>query len=88
MINEQIEKFENLTKKQRMLEEKKIRLEEQYNNKKEALLELIKEIKEAGYNPKELGEIINKKEKELSEKIAQFEKELEDLSNKIAEIEA
>jgi mannitol/fructose-specific phosphotransferase system IIA component (Ntr-type) len=88
MVNQQIEKFENLMKKQKLLEEKKIRLEEQYKNKKEALLELIEEIKKAGYNPKELSTKIQEKENELIEQIKNFEKELEEVSSKISEIES
>lgn len=88
MIDEQMKKFESLIEKQKLLEEKKIRLEEQYNSKKQALLELIEEIKNAGYNPKELGTIIEQKEKELQEEIDNFEKELSELSNKISEIES
>jgi uncharacterized protein (UPF0335 family) len=86
-MNDQIEQFRNLNEQLKTLSEKKIRLEEQYKAKKEALTNLIVEIKAKGYDPKKLGEVIKEKEKELNNSIEEFKKELEKVSAELTEIE-
>jgi uncharacterized protein (UPF0335 family) len=86
-MNDQIEQFRNLNEQLKTLSEKKIRLEEQYKAKKEALTNLIVEIKGKGYDPKKLGEVIKQKEKELNNSIEEFKKELEEVSAELTEIE-
>jgi len=86
-MNDQIEQFKTLSEQLKTLSEKKIRLEEQYKAKKKALTDLIIEIKEEGYDPKKLGEVIQKKETELNDSINEFRKELEKVSLELTEIE-
>jgi len=87
-MDKEIEKFTELSKQLRTLEDKKIRLEEQFKSKKEALSELIKEIKDAGYDPTKLKETIQQKEEELKKDIASFEGELNEASSLLSKIEA
>lgn len=86
-MNDQIEQFRILSEQLKTLSEKKIRLEEQYKAKKEALTNLIVEIKEKGYDPKKLNEVIQEKEKDLNDSIEEFKKELEKVSAELTEIE-
>jgi len=83
----EIEKFKELTDKVKGLGEKKIRLEEQYRSKKEALTTLLKEIKAAGFDPSKLKETIAEKEASLKSQIAVFEQEVDKVSSMIAKIE-
>jgi mannitol/fructose-specific phosphotransferase system IIA component (Ntr-type) len=86
-MQDEIERFKKLSQKLKEMSEKKIRYEEQYNSKKEALTELLKEIKEAGYDPKDLANIIKTKEEELKTALNTFETELQQVSSKLSEIE-
>lgn len=86
-MKDQIERFRELSDKLKNLSEKKIRLEEQFKSKKAALTELVKEIKDAGYDPKNLGEVIKEKEEALKNAIGTFEQELQTVSTQLAEIE-
>jgi len=84
---QKIERFQKLQKMASDLKTKKITLEAQYKTKKETLKELVKEVKDLGYDPNNLNQIIKDKEAELSNNIAAFEKEVTEVSNKLAEIE-
>jgi|WetSurMetagenome_2_1015567.scaffolds.fasta_scaffold789510_2 uncharacterized protein (UPF0335 family) len=86
-MKDQIERFRELNDKLKNLSEKKIRLEEQFKTKKATLTDLVKEIKEAGYDPKNLGEVIKEKEEALKSAISTFEQELQTVSSQIADIE-
>ena len=86
-MQNEIEKFKELTDRVKVLDEKKIRLEEQYKNKKETLTALLKEIKTAGFDPSKLKEIITEKDGQLKDQIASFEKEVEKVSLMISKIE-
>lgn len=86
-MKDQIERFRELNDKLKGLSEKKIRLEEQYKSKKEALTNLVKEIKDAGYDPKNLGTVIKEKEESLKTAISSFEGELQKVSEQLSEIE-
>jgi uncharacterized protein (UPF0335 family) len=81
------QKFLNLKKTQDELKTKKIRLEEQCKNKEEDLKKIVKEIKDAGYEPNELKTVIQTKEKELKEEMTVFETALQDISKKLSTIE-
>ena len=83
----EIDKFKTLSEQVKALDEKKIRLEEQYRSKKETLTELLKEIKAAGYDPTKLKETIQEKEDQLKAQIASFEEEVIKVSSLIAKIE-
>lgn len=84
---QKIERFQKLQKTASDLKTKKITLEAQYKTKKETLKELVKEVKDLGYDPNNLNQIIKDKEAGLSDKIAAFEKEVTEVSSKLAEIE-
>lgn len=86
-MKDQIERFRELSDKLKGLSEKKIRLEEQFKTKKQALSDLVNEIKAAGYDPRNLGEIIKEKEESLKVAISTFEGELQTVSNQLAAIE-
>jgi len=86
-MSNQIEKYQELQKKSKELSNKKIRLEEQYKNKKQTLKELVDEIKALGYDPNNLSQVIKEIEDELTQKIITFEKEITDVSEKLAKIE-
>lgn len=86
-MKDQIENFRDLQSKLRNLSDKKIRLEEQFKTKKKDLTNLITEIREAGYDPKNLGVVIKEKEASLKIAIDSFEKDLQTVSTKLSEIE-
>lgn len=88
MSQEQVEKFIEIEEKLKDVSTRKIRIEEQYKNKKQALKDLVDEIKSQGYNPNELGKTIKKMESDLAIKLENFEKEIEEISKKLSEIEA
>jgi chromosome segregation ATPase len=87
-MQSEIDRFKELSDRVKNLDEKKIRLEEQYKNKKETLTALLKEIKTAGFDPSKLKETITEKEEQLKSQIASFEQEVEKVSSLIAKIEA
>lgn len=87
MMKDQIEHFKELNENLKTLTEKKIRLEEQFNSKKKDLTDLVQEIKEAGYDPRKLGEVIKEKEDNLQKAIGTFEKDLQKVSEQLTEIE-
>lgn len=86
-MKDQIEQFKELNEDLKTLTEKKIRLEEQFNSKKKDLTDLVQEIKEAGYDPRKLGEVIKGKEEDLQKAIGTFEKDLQKVSEQLTEIE-
>jgi len=83
----ELEKFSKLKKDIQEISARKIRLEERFNTEKERLEKLLKEISEKGYDPKNLSETRQAKEKELSEAIVALEKGVQEASAKLAEIE-
>lgn len=86
-MKDQIDRFRELNDKLKVLSEKKIRLEEQYKSKKEALTNLITEIKTAGFDPKNLGAVIKEKEEALKTAIGSFEGELQKVSELLTQVE-
>lgn len=86
-MKDQIERFRELNDMLKNLSEKKIRLEEQYKSKKEALTNLITEIKNSGYDPKNLGAVIKEKEEALKAAISSFEGDLRNVSEQLAQVE-
>ena len=86
-MKDQIEHFKGLNDQLKSLSEKKIRFEEQFKTKKQALTDLVKEIRDAGYDPRNLGEVIKEKEKALTSAISTFEKELQAVSAQLTDIE-
>jgi len=87
MAIQDAEKFMKLQKLLKEYDTKKIRIEEQYKSKKEILTTLVKEIRDMGFEPKELASIISKKEEEIKKAIEAFEAELNAVSSKLSKIE-
>lgn len=86
-MSTETEKFLDLKKTQEELKTKKIRLEEQCKNKEQELKNLIKEIKDAGYEPNELKSVIQKKELEIKDEMSKFETSLQGVSKQLSVIE-
>jgi uncharacterized protein (UPF0335 family) len=86
-MQNEIEEFAKLSDQLKKLDEKKIRLEEQYKNKKDTLTELLREIKAEGYDPMKLKEIIQEKEALIKSQVATFSEEMNKVSAMIASIE-
>jgi uncharacterized protein YoxC len=87
-MSDQIEKFKALEKKRQDLATRKIRLEEQYNAKRESLAAVIAEVKQAGYDPKTLKKTIVEMEERLSKDIEEFEASISKASQQLAAIES
>lgn len=86
-MKDQVEKFKNLNEKSKILSEKKIRYEEQFKSRKQTLAELLREIKNDGCDPTKLDEAIAEEEKNITDSLNIYEKKLEEVSIKLAEIE-
>ena len=82
------QRFLDLKKKSQENNSKKIRLEEQMRSAKKQLVEVMDEIKAAGIDPKEIGEVLRLKKVELSDKLAELERQVGENSSKLEEIEA
>ncbi len=87
MSSVEVKKFMDLCDTLKQLETKKIRLEEQFKNKKEMLTELVREIKAEGYDPNTLKDVIAEKEAELQNEVEAFEKALQTASTELAKAE-
>jgi hypothetical protein len=87
-MKDQIEHFRKLNQNLKKLSEKKIRFEEQLRAKKQAFIELKREIELEGYDPAKLSDIIKEKEAALKVGIADFEDTLTKVSDQLSEIEA
>ena len=86
-MENQVEEFVELEKKSESLKTRIIRIDEQLKAKKQALTELVKEIKDAGYDPANLKQIIQQEETDIKDKIVKFKQELETVSSELAKIE-
>lgn len=84
----EVEKFMELESKLKELETKTIRIEEQFKARKQDLADLVREIKDAGYDPNALKQTIAEKEEEVKVKLIEFEKQLEEASQQLSKIEA
>lgn len=85
---DQVERFKKLEERRQELSTKKIRLEEQYNAKRETLASLIEEVKQAGYDPKTLKKTISEMEKKFAADIEEFEAAINTASQQLASIES
>lgn len=85
---DQVERFKELEARRQDLSTRKIRLEEQYNAKRENLSSLIDEVKKAGYEPKTLKKTISDMEKKLAKDIEEFEAAINTASQQLAAIES
>lgn len=86
-MSDDTHRFMELKKKAEDLKTKIIRYDEQRLSKESELKKIVAEVKKMGYQPSELKSVIDKKTKELQEKEDAFEKELQEISLKISEIE-
>jgi uncharacterized protein (UPF0335 family) len=87
-MTDQVDRFKALEKRRQELQTKKIRLEEQYNAKRQALSAIIEEVKKAGYDPKTLRKTIIEMEAKLKQDMDSFEEGLEKASKQLSSIEA
>jgi Skp family chaperone for outer membrane proteins len=85
---DEIQKFTDLKATIAGLSDKKIRLEERFNNEKERLEKLLAEITSKGYDPKKLSEIRKQKEEELKTLLETLNSKVEETQSKLNEIEA
>jgi hypothetical protein len=86
-MSAEVEKFMELEKKENDLKTRKIRIEEQLKAKKQALTDLIKEIKAAGYDANDLQKLRTTKKQEAKEKLEKYETDLNKLSEELSKIE-
>ena len=86
-ISELKKRVESLTKRHRAVLEKKTRYAGMLEEKKKELYRLDKEIREAGYDPKDLPAEKSNLETEIEGLIAKFEKELENTEKALDEYE-
>jgi len=86
-MTDQVERFKALEKRRQELHTKKIRLEEQYNAKRQALSAVIEEVKKAGYDPKTLRKTITEMEEKLKADMDTFEADLDKASKQLSAIE-
>lgn len=87
MSSSEVDKFIELEEKLENVKTRKIRLEEQYKNKSQSLREVVDKIKKYGYDPKDLKNVIAKKEEDLKKQIKEFEDKLEKVSDQLSQIE-
>ena len=84
---DEIQRFTVLKEKTVKASESKIRLEERFKNERDKLEILIKEIQTKGYDPTKLTEIKNTKTQELKTVLDTYEKEVNELLQKLNDIE-
>lgn len=86
-MEDQIKRFKELQEMSEELKTKKITLGAKYKAKKEALRDIVKEVKDLGIDPNKLGQVIKEKEEALAKEIEAFDKEVTEVSAKLAKIE-
>jgi len=82
-----IQKFTELKTAVADISNKKIRLEERFNNEKASLEKLLAQITAKGYDPKNLSEIRKQKEAELKDLLAKLETETQEVKSQLDAIE-
>ena len=86
-MKDEVTRFKEISQQLEALEEKKIRIEEQFKSKKAALQELLNKIKSEGYDPTKLSEIIAEKESVLIKDLQKFEKQVKEVSEALSVVE-
>ena len=81
------ERITEIQQKSQSLNETKIRLEERLRSEKKKLADLVKQIKDQGYNPKDLKKIRQEKEQELTKAVETIEEMLIKAEKTLTEIE-
>lgn len=84
---DEVERYKKLDKEIQDLKGEKIRFEERFNNKKQRLEQLINEITEKGYDPKNLSSIRDEKKEKLNKILEKLEKDTKEISEKLNNIE-
>jgi len=82
------EQITQIQQKSKEINEKKIRLQERLRAEKKKLSTLLKQIKEAGYDPKNLQQIKEQKEKELNETLEIVQQKISKSEEILNEIES
>lgn len=83
-----IQKFTELKTAIVDISNKKIRLEERFNNEKDRLEKLLTQITAKGYDPKKLSEIRKQKEDELKTMIENLQEKIQETKTQLNLIEA
>lgn len=83
-----IQKFTELKTAVADISNKKIRLEERFNNEKDRLEKLVAQITAKGYDPKKLSDIRKQKEDELKALIEDLQTKIQETKNQLNTIEA
>lgn len=86
-MSELVQRLETLKKEIDKTKSKTITLKANAEKEEEILKEIIKEIKDLGFNPKTLKEDIAKMEEDIKFQIEEKEKELIDIKNIVENIE-
>lgn len=84
---DEIQRFEEIKKKINDLSGRKIRIEERLSNEKKLLEELLSEITDRGYDPKNLAAIKQEKQAEVDRLLEQLEAGIEKADKELQEIE-
>lgn len=80
-------RLENLKKEIDKTKSKTITLKANAEKEEEILRDLVKEIKELGFNPKTIKEDLENMEKEIEKSILEKEKEVQEVKNILESIE-
>jgi hypothetical protein len=86
-MDDEVQRFLKIKEKLKKADNSKIRIEERYKHEREKLETLIAEIKSKGYDPSKLAEIKQKKEQELLDALNKIEKDTNEVTQKLSEIE-
>ena len=86
-MEDKVQRFLKIQERLSKASESKIRVEERLKHEREKLEALVTEIKDKGYDPTKLSEIKQAKEQELLIALEEIEKETEEVTRKLSEIE-
>jgi|GEM_PF-6989334 hypothetical protein len=86
-MEDKVQRFLKIQERLSKASESKIRVEERLKHEREKLEALVSEIKDKGYDPTKLSEIKQAKEQELLIALEEIEKETEEVTRKLSEIE-
>jgi 2C-methyl-D-erythritol 2,4-cyclodiphosphate synthase len=86
-VEELSQKWSRLKEKRAALVSKQDQIRGRLDAEKEQLKKLIDEIKAKGYDPKNLGAVIQEKEEKLKRDVAEFEARLIDVETKLKSFE-
>jgi hypothetical protein len=84
----EVERFKSIKEDIDRLSGQKIRLDERYQNQRQKLDELLKEIAAKGFDPQKLSEIREEKETELKKLLDELEQSVQKVEEELKAIEA